>query len=142
MTDKYDDIINLPRHVSQKRLPMSIKDRAAQFSPFAALTGHDAEVKETARITEKRVELDQYMKEKLNHKLQILMDKVKEETEINITYFEPDDKKDGGAYITITGRVKKIDEYEKMILMKDDILIPIDEIIRIEGEIFKTTVLS
>lgn len=142
MTDKYDDIINLPRYVSKKRPPMPVKDRAAQFSPFAALTGHDAEVKETARITEKRVELDQYMKEKLNHKLQILMDKVKEETEINITYFEPDDKKDGGAYITITGRVKKIDEYEKMILMKDDILIPIDEIIRIEGEIFKTTVLS
>ena len=83
MTDKYDDIINLPRHVSQKRLPMSIKDRAAQFSPFAALTGHDAEVKETARITEKRLELDQYMKEKLNHKLQILVDKVKEEPKIN-----------------------------------------------------------
>lgn len=142
MTDKYDDIINLPRHVSKKRPSMPIKDRAAQFSPFAALTGHDAEVKETARITEKRVELDQYMKEKLNHKLQILMDKVKEETEINITYFEPDDKKDGGAYITITGSIKKIDEYERTILIKDGQVIPIDEIIRIEGEIFKTTVLS
>lgn len=141
MTDKYDDIINLPRHVSKKRPPMPIKDRAAQFSPFAALTGHDAEVKETARITEKRVELDQYMKEKLNHKLQILVDKVKEEPKINITYFEPDDKKDGGAYITITGTVKKIDKYNKIILMKDYVSISLDEIIRIEGEIFKTTVL-
>lgn len=136
MTDKYDDIINLPRHVSKKRPPMPVKDRAAQFSPFAALTGHDAEVKETARITEKRLELDQYMKEKLNHKLQILVDKVKEEPKINITYFEPDDKKDGGAYITITGRVKKIDEYERTILMKDGQVIPIDEIIRLEAEIF------
>lgn len=135
MTDKYDDIINLPRHVSKKRPPMPIKDRAAQFSPFAALTGHDAEVKETARITEKRVELDQYMKEKLNHKLQILVDKVKEEPKINITYFEPDDKKDGGAYITITGTVKKIDKYNKIILMKDYVSISLDEIIDIEEEI-------
>ena len=142
MTDKYDDIINLPRHVSKKRPPMPIKDRAAQFSPFAALTGHDVEVKETARITEKRVELDQYMKEKLNHKLQILMDKVKEQPKTKITYFKPDDRKDGGAYITITDRVKKIDEYERTILMKDGEVIPIDEIITIEGEIFKTTVLS
>lgn len=142
MTDKYDDIINLPRHVSKKRPPMPIKDRAAQFSPFAALTGHDAEVKETARITEKRVELDQYMKEKLSHKIQILMDKVKEEPEVNMTYFEPDDKKDGGAYITITGRVKKIDEYERTIIMKDGGVIPMDEILNVEGKIFKTTVLS
>lgn len=142
MTDKYDDIINLPRHVSKKRPPMPIKDRAAQFSPFAALTGHDAEVKETARITEKRIELDQYMKEKLNHKLQILVDKVKEEPKINITYFEPDDKKDGGAYITITDTVKRIDEYERNILMKDGGVIPIDEILNVEGKIFKTTVLS
>lgn len=135
MTEKYDDIINLPRHISKKRPPMAIKDRVAQFSPFAALTGHDAEVKETARITEKRVELDQYMKEKLNHKLQILMDKVKEEPEINITYFEPDDKKDGGTYITIIGTVKKIDKYNKIILMKDYVSIPLDEIIDIEEEI-------
>jgi len=142
MTDKYDDIINLPRHVSKKRPPMPIKDRAAQFSSFAALTGHDAEVKETARITEKRVELDQYMKEKLSHKIQILMDKVKEEPEVNMTYFEPDDKKDGGAYITITGRVKKIDEYERTIIMKDGGVIPMDEILNVEGKIFKTTVLS
>ena len=142
MTDKYDDIINLPRHVSKKRPPMPIKDRAAQFSPFAALTGYDVEVKETARITEKRVELDQYMKEKLNHKLQILMDKVKEQPKTKITYFKPDDRKDGGAYITITDTVKRIDEYERNILMKDGGVIPIDEILNVEGKIFKTTVLS
>lgn len=77
MTDKYGDIINLPRHISKKRPSMPIKNRAAQFSPFAALTGHDSAVRETARITEKRVELDHYMKKELNHKLQILMKKSK-----------------------------------------------------------------
>ncbi|SHE60567.1 hypothetical protein SAMN02745784_01217 [Tissierella praeacuta DSM 18095] len=141
MIDKYDDIINLPRHVSKRRPPMPIEDRAAQFSPFAALTGHDAAVKETARITEKRVELDQYMKEELNHKLQILIEKIKENPKIKITYFEPDEKKDGGDYVTATGTFKKMDEYEKIIFMTDDIEVSIDEIIRIEGEIFKTMVL-
>ncbi len=142
MIDKYDDIINLPRHVSKKRVPMPIQERAAQFSPFAALTGHDAAVKETARITEKRIELDQYIKEELNHKLQILIKKIEENPKIKVTYFEPDDKKNGGVYITIIGRIKKIDEYGKIIFMTDDIEVPIDEIVRIEGEIFKTMELS
>lgn len=142
MIDKYDDIINLPRHVSKKRVPMPIQERAAQFSPFAALTGHDAAVKETARITEKRIELDQYIKEELNHKLQILIEKIEENPKIKVTYFEPDDKKNGGVYITIIGRIKKIDEYGKIIFMTDDIEVHIDEIVRIEGEIFKTMELS
>ncbi len=136
MTDKYGDIINLPRHISKKRPPMPIKNRAAQFSPFAALTGHDSAVRETARITEKRVELDHYMKKELNHKLQILMKKIKEEPEVKITYFLPDDKKDGGVYLTTTGRIKKIDEYKREILMKNGVLVPIDEIIKVEEEAF------
>lgn len=136
MTKKYDDIINLPRHVSKTRPQMPIIDRAAQFAPFAALTGHDAAVKETARLTEERVDLDEYMKEALNHKLLIIADQIKEHPEISITYFLADEKKDGGAYATSTGKVKKIDIYEGTLIMTDEIVIPIDEIISIEGEIF------
>lgn len=132
----YDDIINLPRHISKKRDPMPILDRAAQFSPFAALTGHDAAIKETARVTEDKVELDVYMKEELNIKLQILMDKLREQPSIRITYFHPDEKKDGGSYVAANGIVKKIDEYKRMILMTSGISIPMDEVIGIEGEIF------
>ncbi|HZJ99834.1 MAG TPA: hypothetical protein VFC79_07495 [Tissierellaceae bacterium] len=136
MTRIYDDIINLPRHVSKKRNCIPIIDRAAQFSPFVALTGYDTAIKETGRVTEDRIELDVYMKEALNNKLQILIDKLKEDPKIKITHFQPDEKKTGGAYTTVTGVVKKIDEYEKFIVLIDGISIPIDEIIDIEGEIF------
>lgn len=137
MTNKYDDIINLPRHVSKKRPPMAIKDRAAQFSPFAALNGHDSAVKETARLTEKRVELDEYMKNDLSNRLQIIADRLKEHHEISITYFQPDGKKDGGAYGTDIGTVEKIDEYERLVLMTKGREIPIDDIISINGQIFE-----
>lgn len=136
MINKYEDIINLPRHTSKKRPAMPIKDRAAQFSPFAALTGHDVAVKETARVTERRIELDQYMKEELNYKLQILIKKIKESPKIKIKYFEADNNKDGGTYIISKGRVKKIDEYNKIIFINHNIRIPIDNIIKIEGKIF------
>ncbi|MBZ2175599.1 hypothetical protein K8M07_10165 [Schnuerera sp. xch1] len=114
MTGKYDDIINLPRHVSEKRNPMPIIDRAAQFSPFAALTGYDTAIKETARVTEDRIELDVYMKEALNNKLQILIDQLHEYPQVKIIYFQPDEKKDGGSYVTASGTVKKIDEYQEV----------------------------
>lgn len=136
MIDKYDDIINLPRHISKTRPPMEIKDRAAQFLPFAALTGHDAAIKETSRLTEGKVELDEYIKEVLNYKLQILAEKIKEGPKIKITYFVPDEKKDGGVYVESNGRVKKIDKYKMVINMTDGTLIPIDDIKSIEGEIF------
>ena len=136
MTSKYDDIINLPRHVSKKRPPMAIKDRAAQFSPFAALTGHDSAVKETARLTEKRVELDEYIKKDLSNRLQIIADRLKEHHEISIIYFQPDEKKDGGAYVTDIGTVEKIDEYERLIHMTKGREIPIDDIVSINGQIF------
>lgn len=137
MTKKYDDIIDLPHHVSKTRPQMAVIDRAAQFSPFAALTGHNAAIEETARLTEERVELDEYIKEALNAKLQIIADQLKEYPEIAITYFKPDEKKNGGAYITANGTVKKIDEYERVVIMTDEIKIPIDEIIGIEGKIFE-----
>jgi hypothetical protein len=138
MTKTYDDIIHLPHHVSTTRPHMSAIDRAAQFSPFAALTGYDAAIKETARLTDERIELDEYRKDILSDKLQIIADRIKEHLEIAITYFQPDEKKNGGTYVTAIGTVKKIDEYERIVVMMDSTTIPIDEIISIEGQIFET----
>lgn len=140
MTKAYEDIIHLPRHVSRTRPRMAAIDRAAQFSPFAALTGHGAAIKETARVTHQRIELDEHMKNTLSDRLQIIADRLKEHPEIEITYFEPDERKKGGAYITAIGTVKKIDEYERFAIMADGSEIPIDEIISIEGEVFETIV--
>lgn len=137
MTNEYDDIINLPRPVSKTRPRMKMIDRAAQFSPFAALTGYDAAVKETARLTDRRIELSEDMKIALNDRLQIIADRIKEQPEVAITYFEPDKRKKGGAYITANGTVKKIDEYNRTVIMTDGTLIPIDEIISIDGQIFE-----
>ena len=137
MMGKYDDIIRLPHHVSAVRLHMAIIDRAAQFSPFAALTGYDAAVKETARLTDERIELDEYMKCSLNHRLQIIGERLNEHPEAAITYFQPDMKKKGGTYVTAAGAVRKINEYERLVVMTDGTVIPIDEIISIGGKIFE-----
>jgi hypothetical protein len=138
MTEAYDDIINLPHHVSTTHPHMSVIDRAAQFSPFAALTGYDAAVKETARQTDERIELDESMKDALNDWLHIISERIKEHPEIAITYFQPDAKKNGGTYVTATGTAKKIDEYERVVVMTNGAAIPIDEIISIDGQIFET----
>ena len=138
MTKTYDDIINLPHHVSATRPHMSAIDRAAQFSPFAALTGYDSAIKETARLTDERVELDEYAKNALSDRLQIIADRIKEHPEIAITYFQPDAKKSGGAYVTAVSSAKKIDEYERVVVMTDGTKIPIDEIISIDGQIFES----
>ena len=138
MTRIYDDMMHLPHHVSTTHPHMSVIDRAAQFSPFAALNGYDAAIKETARLTDERVELDEYMKDVLSDKLQIITDRLIEHPEIIITYFQPDEKKNGGAYVTATGTVKKIDTYDRIVVMTDRAEIPIDEIIDIEGKIFET----
>ena len=132
MTKTYDDIIHLPHHVSTTHPHMAAIDRAAQFSPFAALTGYDAAIKETARLTDKRVELDESMKEALSNNLQMIADRLKEHPEIAITYFQPDAKKNGGAYVTVINTVKKIDVYERIVVMTDGIVIPVDEIISID----------
>ncbi len=132
MTKTYDDIIHLPHHVSTTHPHMAAIDRAAQFSPFAALTGYDAAIKETARLTDKRVELDEAMKEALSNKLQMVADRLKERHEIAITYFQPDGKKNGGAYVTVINTVKKIDVYERIVVMTDSKVIPVDEIISID----------
>jgi hypothetical protein len=117
---------------------MSAHDRAAQFSPFAALTGYEAAVAETARLTDKKVELDDYEKEALNERLRIIQEHIGEKPEVCFTYFVPDKKKAGGAYVDTTGTVKKIDDYSRLVILCDGTRIPIDEIINIEGDLFRT----
>lgn len=136
-SNKYDKIINLPHHVSSTRPHMSMIDRAAQFSPFAALTGYDAAVKETARLTEQQIELDEYEKAALDQRILLLQEHLKELPEVTITHFVPDEHKDGGKYVSITEAVKKIDTYEKQIVLVDKSKIPIENILSIEGELFR-----
>lgn len=133
---QYDDIINLPHHTSSTRARMSAANRAAQFSPFAALTGYDAAVKETARLTDERAELDEYEKAALDEKLQFIRDNLDAEPELQFTYFVPDNKKNGGEYRTVVGTIKKIKEYERQIIFNDGTVIPIDEIYNVEGTLF------
>ena len=133
---KYADIIELPHHQSNTRPKMSNYDRAAQFSPFAALTGHAESIKETARLTDEYSEPSEEMKAIMNEKILFLMEQLENQPEITITFFKPDEKKQGGAYITITGVVKKIKTYERQIQMTTGDLIPIDMIFGIDGKIF------
>lgn len=132
----YDDIINLPHHVSATRPQMSMIDRAAQFSPFAALTGYDAAIKETGRLTDDKIEMDEEALNILNMKFQILVDSLDEEPEVIFTYFKPDERKAGGAYVDLTGKVKKVDDFERMIVMQNGTKMPMDDILNIECEIF------
>lgn len=127
----YNDILHLPHHVSQKRKQMSQHDRAAQFAPFAALTGYDAAVEETARSTGQRVELDENEKQLLNSKLQIIEERLGENFQVSITYFIPDKRKPGGAYRTETGVVKKIHPTEQLLQMSSGTTILINDILAI-----------
>lgn len=133
ITHKYDDIINLPYPLPglPTRPRMSIQDRAAQFAPFAALSGHGAAIRETARLTDRRIELEEDQLVILNEQLQKIMDRVGERPEVSVLYFKPDGKKDGGAYVTVTGRVKKIDEIEHVVVFVDKTAIPIGDILDI-----------
>lgn len=133
----YDDIINLQNYKSKKHPPMSIYARSAQFAPFAALTGYEDTVKEVARETDERIEIDEELKNILDSKLQIILEQIKIKPEVEITYFEPDLKKEGGKYVTVSGIVKKIDNCNQTIIFLNNTEIPIQEIIDISGEIFK-----
>ena len=129
---RYDDIINLPHHVSAVHAPMPVSVRAAQFSPFAALTGFEETIREPGRLTDSRMELDEDAKNLLDEKLERLKVWDGELPEAAITYFQPDGKKDGGAYITVTGTIKKIDTYNRMLVFEDGERIAIEEIVEIE----------
>ena len=131
--DRYADIIDLPHHVSVTRRHMSIKDRAAQFSAFAALTGYSDKIKETARLTDDKCELDETELEELSLKLALILARADEKPYITVTYFSSDQKKSGGVYKTVTGNLKKVDEIERTLTLTDGDIIRLDDIIDIES---------
>ena len=138
MNGKYDEIMGLPHHVSKTRPQMPMSDRAAQFAPVAALTGYDAAIKETGRLTDERIELDVEALSALDMKYQLLMEALDEAPEVTITYFQPDERKAGGKYVSAVGTVKKIDDFERRITMRDGTRIPMDDVLSIDGELFSS----
>ena len=140
MSGVYDDIINLPHPTSQRHPRMPIRDRAAIFSPFAALGGHGAAIAETARLTERQIELDEDAWAELDRRQAILLEHIDEQPEITITWFQPDEKKDGGAYLTTTGRLKKFRELERILVLADGTEIPMEDVVALESDIFQTLI--
>ena len=128
MNNRYDEIINLPHHVSKTRPQMPLSDRAAQFAPFAALTGYDSAIKETGRLTDERIELGEEALTALDRKYQLLMDTLDDAPEVTIIYFQPDERKSGGQYVSATGTVKKVDTFGRRILLQDGTRIPLDSV--------------
>ena len=135
--DNYADIIDLPHHQSETHPHMSMEDRAAQFSPFAALTGHSDAIKETARLTDRKIELSEDEKLKINEKLQIINSVTGSNTIFDFIYFVPDEIKKGGAYISYAGSVKRIDDIDGFIYLHDGTAIEINQIVQIESEHFQ-----
>jgi hypothetical protein len=138
MTETYDDIIHLPHHVSKRHSQMSLYNRAAQFAPFAALTGYEEAIIETARLTAPKVDMMEDNQQLLDRKLALLSYSLREQPTVSITYFQPDKKKTGGQYLTITGVIKCIRDSERVILMADGKRVSIDTIINIDGDIFSS----
>jgi hypothetical protein len=132
MKEDYFDIINLPHHVSRNHPQMPMEARAAQFAPFAALTGYDAVIHETARLTDKQVELEEYDNDRLNRIFSELMDSLEKHPMVTVSYFKPDEHKAGGAYMTVSGKLKKIDTYEQIMKMEDGTVIPIGSIMDLQ----------
>ncbi|MBQ3409569.1 MAG: hypothetical protein IJH12_10260 [Clostridia bacterium] len=135
--EKYIDIINLPHHISKKHPQMPRYDRAAQFAPFAALTGYEEVIEEEGRQTNDRIEINDEAKYILDMKMQILMKNIKEMPFVSITYFIPDEKKSGGEYVTLDTKIKKIDIQKQVLITEDGINILANEIVDIQGDIFK-----
>lgn len=133
----YDDIIRLPRPASMGHPRMALPDRAAQFAPFAALTGYEAAIAETFRLTDERMELDEYTKAALSDRLRFIADGDAGQYQVSITYYRPDTRKRGGHYATAAGTVRKIDEYHRIVVMAGGLKVPIDDIIAIDGAVFE-----
>lgn len=129
---RYDDIIDLPHHVSRSRKRMSVQDRAAQFSPFAALVGYDDAIREEARLTAGKAELAEDEKRELDQKYRYLQENIREKPRAEITWFCPDIRKEGGAYIRVTGKVAAISAMEQSLLLEDGTKIPFDDILKLE----------
>lgn len=130
--EEYDDIINMPHHVSKNHPQMPMMNRAAQFAPFAALTGYDAVINETGRLTDGFIELDEYKKEQLNRKIAALLEEIDERPMVTITFFKPDKRKEGGAYSTVSAPLKKVDEYRQLLIMEDGTAVPFNCIFDIQ----------
>ena len=133
----YDDIIDLPHPTSQRHPRMPIRNRAAIFSPFAALSGHRAAIAETARLTERRIELDEDTRAELDRSQAVLLEHMDEQPKISVTWFQPDERKDGGAYLTTTGRLKKLRELERILVLADGTEIPLEDVVALESDIFQ-----
>lgn len=133
----YDDIINLPHYQSRKRPAMTILNRAAQFSPFAALTGHGAAIVETARLTDCQIELDENCKQELDRRMRFLFSRLQEKPTVTFTHFVKDGLKDGGFYHVATGVVKKTDEYASTLTLEDGTVLHVPDILAVDGELFE-----
>ena len=137
MSGKYDDILHLPHPTSIRHPRMPISERAAIFSPFAALTGHGDAIRETARLTERKMELDEDTKAELDRRQAVLLEHIKAHPEVTITWFQPDGRKEGGAYLTTAGRLKKIDQVERRLFLLDGTKIPLDDVAWIGSNYFQ-----
>lgn len=136
MSWKYEDMLHLPHHVSSTRPRMSVADRAAQFSPFAALTGYEAAIRETARLTDGRIELDENAKEELGLRLHLLSSCLDSRPEVAVTWFRRDKRKAGGCFLTTCGTVLRIDEFAQLLVMADGTAVPLGDITGLEGSLF------
>ena len=136
MSSAYDDLLNLPHHTSAVQPAMPMQNRAAQFAPFAALVGYDAIIRETARLTDEKADLDESIKAELNEKLRLLLELLPQQPEVTITYFQPDGRKAGGSYRTVTKIVRKYRSIDNMLIMMDGAQIPVNEIVSLEGSCF------
>lgn len=128
----YDDIIDLPRPISKKHSQMPVRDRAAQFAPFAALTGHKEAISETERLTDRKKILDENRNMLNNERLQEILLHIREQPKIRVTYFKSDERKEGGAYLTLIMNLKRIDDYNRRLIFSDHSWIPLDDIYEIE----------
>lgn len=134
MSKNYEDIIHLPHHVSETRPRMSRIDRAAQFSPFAALTGYGEVIREAGRLTEQRIQLDEGDQAALDRKFQLLLEQAAKHPRITVTYFLPDSRKSGGTYVSHTGQLKKVLDYEQALVFTDGTQIPLGDILDLEAD--------
>ena len=136
MSGKYDDMLCLPHHVSALHPQMSRHDRAAQFSPFAALSGYDAVLQEAGRLTQPQKELDEGVQAELNGQLRVLAGLLDQHPEVTVTWFRPDGKKEGGEYLTATGTVRKIDTYREVLILGSGEQIPVHNLLSLSGSAF------
>ena len=137
MSGKYDDMLHLPHPTSVRHPRMPISERAAMFSPFAALSGHAGAIAETARLTDQKMELDEDTKAELDRRQTVLLEHISEQPEITVTWFQPYERKDGGAYLTIIGRLKKLNEIQRVLVLVVGTKIPLDDVVEIESNWFQ-----